>query len=205
LQVEVVLTGAAARSHHAVDLVAATAAAGRGPGIGPDHVRFDAEPHEAFEWLLLSPEFFPARVEALAGGYPRLRVDLATPLFLRTDPKESGRRGPNRAPTFLDLFRPALRMVRRHFAEAGVDLEGDWTELCRLAGAVRTLDAAYEPFRQRRWSSRTEHRAELEGVVGRAWFANVPAALVPWLYWGGRLHIGGQRVAGAGRLRLVLE
>lgn len=205
LAVEVVLTGAAARAGFAAALAGAVASAGRGPGLGPDHVQFDVEADEDLETLVLASEMFPADAGELPGRYPRVRVDLLTPLFLRAESNVRGARGVNRAPTFLDLFRPALRMVRRQFAEAGVELQGDWTELCRLASEVRTRDAAYEPFRQRRWSSRTEHRAELEGVVGQAWFANVPAVLLPWLYWGGRLHIGGQRVAGAGRMRINLE
>ncbi len=98
---------------------------------------------------------------------------------------------PTNGPLSLTCFRPALRTVRRLFAQSGVGLEGDWSSLCEMAAAVQKMDEDYHAFSQRRWSSRTEHRAQLEGVVGQAWFVDVPSALLPWLYWGGLLHLGG--------------
>ena len=36
-------------------------------------------------------------------------------------------------------------------------------------------------------------------------YGDVPWSLVPWLLWGGRLHVGSHRIAGAGGWRLVLD
>lgn len=202
LSLEVLLTGSAAVEGHWGKLFEAITMAATDVGIGPDHVRFSPDGLRTMQWNVLTPETFPAD---LAGGYPALRIDLLTPLILRAPQVDRGPRRAVTAPTLLDLFRPAIRIVRRLFAQSGVSLDRDWSGLCQLAEGVERVDHTFEAFSQRRWSSRTRLRTEAEGVVGSGWYRDVPAVLVPWLYWGGRLHAGGQRVAGAGRWRMVLE
>jgi hypothetical protein len=63
---------------------------------------------------------------------------------------------------------------------------------------VPLLASDYVSFYQRHWSNRGAAARPLHGVVGGAVYGPVPAALVRWLAWGGRLHVGTDRVAGAG-------
>src|SRR2546429_521954 len=70
--------------------------------------------------------------------------------------------------------------------------------LKELAWAVPTLSSAFTVRRQPRWSRRSEQHGMVAGVVGEARYGPVPRVLVPWLEWGGRMHVGAYRVAGAG-------
>lgn len=205
LTVDVTLTGAAATEERLAGLLVAMEKAGDDPGLGPHHIGFVVERNHPCEAVILSRGMFPGRIDDLPGGYRRVRIDLQSPHFFKLETAEKSRRLANRTPSMHDLFRHSLRLIRRLFAQSGTELEGDWTGLGELAAKVVTREMRFESFRQRRWSSRMEHRAELEGVVGTAWYADVPAVLIPWLYWGGQLHVGGQRVAGAGRFHVGLE
>ena len=42
----------------------------------------------------------------------------------------------------------------------------------------------------------------LYGVMGEGEYGPVPGALMTWLEWGGRVHVGTDRVAGAGGWRV---
>jgi hypothetical protein len=70
---------------------------------------------------------------------------------------------------------------------------------------VRLIDHCFERFRQTRWSNRKGANYEIEGASGGGVYADVPAALLPWLVWAGRFHVGAHRIAGAGGWRLVLD
>lgn len=187
------------------DLLAALALAGRSPGLGPDHVRFDvqAEPRAA-ERSLLRAEDLPPAPDAFSGRLPRVGVGLEAPLFLaRRDERKRRRILPR--PTFGELFRAAVRALSNSFAQRGVALRADFAALTAAADRVRCAEDIYEPFQQRNWSNRQEQRRELQGVVGGALFHDVPLPLLPWLLWGGRLSVGTHRVAGAGGWRVVLD
>jgi hypothetical protein len=96
--------------------------------------------------------------------------------------------------------------VGRVVAEFGTPLEGrvDFASLVGAARQVATVRGDWQPFEQQRWSNRKLQRYEVAGVTGGGVFADVPAALLPWLVWGGRLGAGRNRVAGGGAWRTVL-
>jgi hypothetical protein len=74
--------------------------------------------------------------------------------------------------------------------------------LKELAGGVPTRSVSFGVCEQPKWSNRTEQHGMVRGVVGTGTYGPVPRVLVPWLAWGGRLHVGGYRVAGAGGWRM---
>ena len=199
----VVIVGAAAR--HSGPLLSALVEAGR-DGLGVDRIGFElVETAAQPEIWQLRAEDLPASPDVVAGTLPRLGLGLTAPLFLYTREERGGRRRPVERPEFIDLFRAALRSVGRLFACCDQPLEADWNALKEAALQVRLIEHCYEPFRQPRSSSRSGSRYELQGVVGGGVYADVPMALVPWLVWAGRLHVGTYRVHGAGGWRLVLD
>lgn len=182
-------------------------------GLGADRVRFrliDVPPHIE---VRLAPENFPPTADAVPGVVPRLGVGLTAPLFLNTRSDGAARtaagrkssRRPVHAPSFVDLFRAALRTIGGFFATYAEPLPADFAALKQAAQRVRMVDHCFETFRQPKSSSRTGHRFEITGCVGGGVYANVPLALVPWMLWAGRLHVGTHRVAGAGSWRLVMD
>jgi len=191
---------------HAESLLAALADVGRAPGIGPDHVTFDLHPGapDDCQQGALSTADLPATPDALPGRLPRVGVGLTSPLFLNQR-DERGRRHPIERPEFGDLFRAALRTVGRLFALYAGELPADFAALKQAAEEVRRVDDCFTPFEQVKWSSRGKDRYALRGCDGGAVFADVPLALLPWLYWGGTFHVSTHRVAGAGGWRLVLD
>jgi len=205
LPVKLVAVGERA-GQHADALLAALADVGRAPGIGPDRVTFElppAGPDDCQQGILTTADL-PATPDALPGTLPRVGVGLTSPLFLNQR-DDRGRRRPIERPEFGDLFRAALRTVGRRFALYASELPADFAALKQAAEEVRRVDDCFAPFEQVKWSSRAKDRYALRGCDGGAVFADVPPALVPWLYSGGRLHVGTHRVAGAGGWRLVLE
>ncbi len=172
-------------------------------GIGPDHIGFRL--HEgARAGGELSPADLPPTPHALPGFVPRLGVGLLSPLFLYTRDGR-GRRRVLAVPQFADLFLAATRVLSGLFALAGQPLAADFKALKEAARQVPLVEHCYQPFRQAKWSSRSEQRFLLQGAVGGGVYGNVPWALVPWMLWGGRFHVGPHRVAGAGGWRLVLD
>lgn len=179
---------------------------GRQRGLGPEHVTFEllvaeGTGRQVFE---LRPQDLPAHPAAVPGVLPRVGIGLVSPLLLRSR-GDDGRRRSNTCPELVDLLRPALRTISHLFRLYGEPLEADFRALKAAAEGVRMVEHCYEPFQQRKWSSRTEHRFAIHGVVGGGVYADVPLALLPWLVWGGRLHVGNHRVAGAGGWRVVLD
>src|SRR5262249_44374089 len=102
------------------------------------------------------------------------------------------------------LFRAALRGLGGLFNSHGYRLEVDFRALKEAAGSVRRVEHCFEPFRQRKLSTRNKGSHVLHGAVGGGVYADVPWGLVPWMLWAGRLHVGAHRVAGAGGWRLLL-
>ena len=175
-------------------------------GLGPEHVTFDLIPGTGVDrqMLDLRPQDLPADPSAASGVLPRVGIGLVSPLLLRSKGPD-GRRRSNTRPELVDLLRPALRTISHLFRLYGEPLEADFRALKAAAEGCRLVEHCYEPFQQRKWSSRTEHRFCIHGAVGGGVYADVPLALLPWLVWGGRLHVGNHRVAGAGGWRVVLD
>ncbi len=211
--IRVVLVGGEA-ARHGPALLRVIAQCGEDAGFGHDRVRYRLRTDSArVSEHTLTGRDLPATPGAISGVIPRLGVGLTAPLFLREESPaldEGARdgvraRGDVQRPEFVDLFRAALRSVGRLFGIYDEQLEADFAALKREAVHVRMVDHCYEPFRQRKWSSRGESRYLLKGCVGGGVYADVPLSLLPWMLWGGRLHVGGHRVAGAGGWRLVLD
>lgn len=171
-------------------------AAGRDPAAGfdPDRTTFEIAPLMDDRLVQMN---LPLRPEAVAGAAPRLRVDLTAPLFLREE-HERGKHRLIEAPTFADLFRASLRVLGGMNALYARPLDADFGGLKALAEQVPAGKSDYRGFRQPRHSNRTGHRGVLRGAVGWGEYRDVPLSLVPWLVWGGAVHAGPHRVAGAG-------
>lgn len=190
-----------AGGNDSAELLRAVAVAGAQNGIGPDRVKFELDEAKAATIRLR-----PADLPGLPTGrpvLPRLGLTLTAPLFMRSA-EEDQRRAVTR-PAFAAIFSAAMRTVSRTLRTGGAPLEADWRGLLDLAQAVREADADWQPFRQRRWSNRTEMRFEVVGCTGSAVYADVPLCLVPWLHWGGVIHVGMHRVSGAGGWRVWLD
>jgi hypothetical protein len=191
---------------HLPALVQTLAEAGRRYGLGEEQLRFElvaVGPPPPVKQL--DPADLPAHPGALPGQLPRLGIGLTTLLFLREQQQPHERRRLVEVPSFAHLMRAALRTVSELFRLFGEPLNADFTALRAAAERVPLLDHCYEPFTQERNSTRTQQRYAAHGLAGGGVYGDVPLALLPWLLWGGRFHVGGHRVAGAGGWRLVLD
>jgi hypothetical protein len=186
---------------HAEAFWSALREAGADPnaGLGADRIPFDVlnppalEPTERRHTVTL-----PTEVGDLLDTVDWVRVVLTSPLSVKTD-DGSGRRRVTDEPTFGDLFRACQRTLGplcRLFGEP--ILESAFADMKAAALAVPTIATAFQAFSQEKNSSRSGGRRDVEGITGEATYGVVPRALVPWLAWGGRLHVGTDRVAGAG-------
>jgi hypothetical protein len=200
-RVKLLLLGPAAQQ--ASQVIEALAMAGGPPGLGPEHVTYELAGPPAISDALWHPDSLPAAAEAAAGIVPRLTIQLQSPLFLRA--WQGNRRRKLQSPTLADLVRPAVRTACELWAALAGPLVVDRAGLERAAGASGCIGQGFTPFQQRKWSNRTQQRFLLEGITGWATYADVPLALLPWLAWAGRIHIGSHRVAGAGGFRLLLD
>lgn len=175
--------------------------AGRGAGLGQDGVRFEVQVGcpEALE--LVSSALSPMDGTGTS-TLSHLRIELTGPLLLKM--AHGGGRMVS-VPRFADLFRAALWLIVDLHRLYGEPVQVDHLSLLRAAEAVPLAADDYRPFTQMHLSNRQQQRYPLRGVVGSGVYADVPAALVPWLVWGGRLHVGEHRVAGAGGWRVIVE
>jgi len=156
------------------------------------------------EYEALDINGLPKQPDQWGGCVPRLAIGLLSPLFL-TAPGRDGKKVAILNPSFGDLFRASLRGIGSTLIGPPLDQQIDWRGLKQLALQVETIDSFYEPFEQKRFSSRTDQRYQMRGCVGGAIFRNVPWSLIPWMELGGRLQCGTHRIAGAGRWRLIFE
>lgn len=171
-------------------------------GIGPDHVRFNIDSTSTTK-MTLDAAALPTTLSADAHILNNITISLGSPLVLNTR-DDSGRRASLQHPRFADLFRASVRTLRQLFAISGQTLEIDWPALNAAAERIPTIHANYQPFRQHKWSNRTLQGFDVHAVTGSAAFADIPAPLIPWIQWGGFLHVGTHRVAGAGAWRLSM-
>lgn len=169
-------------------------------GLGPDHVRFQTAGATMLpEDLHLAPLDLPVNSDHKSGNIDRLRIELTSPLFLRQEGRWLS------TVTFSDLFRASLRTIGQMFATYDARLPADFAALKTSAGQVVSSHHTFGRFTQPRFSSRSEQGWDQQGIIGAGEFRKVPLALLPWLIWGGRWHVGSHRVAGAGGWRVVLE
>ncbi len=169
-------------------------------GLGDDHVLFDVEPGPD----RTTEACLPLSSDDRPGWSSWARIDLTSPLFLQSS-GTGKRKEVVRCPTFGELLRAALRLfgpLYRLYAEPLP--EEVFGRVKAAAEAVGTLDAHFSDFGQRKWSNRSKERFELHGITGWAVYGPLPAWLVPWLEWAGRLHVGTHRVAGAGGWRVTV-
>lgn len=168
-------------------------------GLDPDRTTFDLLREGAREqrWQVE----LPLRPDAIPGNVPQLRVELTSPLFVRTGEADEGRRLVL-APSFADLLRAGLRTLGRLCALYDQPLPADFAALKEAAMRVSTISTDYRPYYQPKFSNRSGHRGTLRGVTGSGIYADVPLALARWLLWAGRLHVGTHRIAGAGSWRV---
>lgn len=159
------------------------------------HIRTDTARLETFR--------LPRTVLVSDGCLPRLRVELRSPLFLRVREK-NGRREPVKRPEMVHLLRSSLTTVRQLLLLDGTDFAPDAQGLVDAAREVPCTENRFETFKQVRATTRGGDFV-MEGVTGSGTYEEVPTSLVPWLAWGGRLHVGDHRAAGAGSWHLIVE
>lgn len=190
------LGGAAVRQAAAV--IETVDRVGRDAGIGPQRVTFELVSSQPVAGTAWQRQELPLSCQHLPGRVAAVRIDLTSPLFLRAAADARGRRRAVVRPEFSDLLRASLRTVGQLWRLYAQPLDADFAALKDAAASVPLVEHDYRPFEQRKWSQRTEQRFTIQGVVGYAVYADVPYALLPWLAWGGRAHVGAHRVAGAG-------
>ncbi|GIW80379.1 MAG: hypothetical protein KatS3mg105_2186 [Gemmatales bacterium] len=183
--------------------------AGQRSILGPDGIAFDVLGTEDREETIA----LPTTLADEEGEIGRVEIALQSPLTLHTERPEPGcpvrqTRWGSRPrflllrPTFADLFRASARVLGALYAlEFNRRLDADFETLKHCANEVALESASYEYFEQRRASSRSGERLA-RGIVGRGWYGPVPKALFAWVQWGGVVHVGTDRVAGAGRWQL---
>lgn len=196
--------GAAARQH--LDAVWESLRLGGADvaiGLGDDHVLFDVEAGrraDVEEEVNLPLEGMTAAASAAA-----VRVEFTAPLFLNETWADQ-RKHAVLQPSFGQLLRAGLRVLgplHKLYAESLP--ETVFAAVKTAAETVPTLRSDFQAFRQAKFSHRTKERFDLHGVVGWAEYGPVPAWLLPWLIWAGRLHVGTHRVAGAGCWRVKAQ
>ncbi len=204
-RIRLAVTTFGASSERGTEIVAeALDQAGRVRGLGPDQVQYKVDPNSIrLQSSLLQASDLPDHPDEISGVVPRLRIQLHAPLFLTTR-SDSGRRVQQTDPALSDLLRASLRVLGAAFRMHAEPLPSDFHALRTAADPVHRIPSQWQPFEQARWSSRTHHRHRMRGVQGSAVFSNVPWSLIPWLTWGGRLHAGTHRVAGAGAWTVTL-
>ena len=94
-------------------------------------------------------------------------------------------------------MRASLRALGSLSALYGRRLPADFAALKEASQSVPLVRSNYAAFHQDHRSNRSGSR-ELHGVMGNGVYGPAPRALATWLEWGGRVHVGEHRVAGAG-------
>ena len=169
----------------------ALADAGGRLGFDPERTTFTLSSHEEYEEAAIE---LPASPDGEM--VPLVRVSLTGPLFLRSR-DDHGKRHHLAEPSFADLLRAGLRTLGGLFALYDMPLQVDFAGLKEAALRVPLVRANYQSFHQQHWSNRSGGRT-LHGVMGNGVYGPVPAALVQWLEWAGKVHVGLERIAGAG-------
>jgi hypothetical protein len=129
---------------------------------------------------------------------PELTVELTSPLAISVANRVTD------APRFVDLLAASTRVISHLFCLYDQPLDVDFEALKELAERVAPTTDQLRAYAQPITSNRARQKHEFRGVVGTACYADVPLCLLPWLLWGGWLHVGERRVAGAGGWRLRL-
>jgi hypothetical protein len=168
-------------------------------GFDPARCTFTLEPGEKRDGP--HPIELPAKPEG--PEVEQVRVDLDSPLFLRTR-EEEGRRHHLNQPTFADLLRASLRTLGALFTLYDRPLQADFAALKAAAERVPTLRADFVTFSQEHQSNRSGRRT-FYGTMGSGVYGPVPRALLRWLEWAGKVHVGQERVCGAGGWRVVVR
>ncbi len=190
---------------HATYLWEAIAAAGRdrGRGLDPDNTTFEVLPQPAWgegsQWSVID---LPPHPDAAEGVARWVRLRLTSPLFLRQR-DDDGKRRTASEPNFADLLRASLRILGNLFALYAEPLGADFAALKESSHSVESAAQRFRHFQQQKTSNRSQQTRQVHGVVGEAVFENVPGALLHWLTWGGLVHAGIDRVAGAGGWRVA--
>lgn len=147
----------------------------------------------------VTAEDLPAEPLAIPGVLPRMTLELTGPLSLKV-------RGQiTLQPTLRDVAVAAHTVLTHLFALYDRPLSVPAARLLDAADRARLVRADFRRFEQTLQAGKGHQRQRFLGVTGAATFVEVPLGLLPWLVWGGRLHVGDRRVAGAGGWRVLCE
>lgn len=130
---------------------------------------------------------------------PFVRIRLTTPLMLRASGKVDRQRSILTRPQFIDVLRGCLNTIGGLFRlYAGALPDEVFRTLRELGEKIAIERQELKPFDQVHVSTRGQSEGRLRGVTGWMIFRDVPREIYPWVVWGGRLHTGVYRIAGAG-------
>lgn len=191
-----------------VPLLQAIDDAGQRHGLGPKRQRVKVElknfaeaPRREYRLNLAT---LPTEAATTRGFLPRVRVQLNSPLrLMRSETK--GVKHLNEQPECRDLVDASLRVIQRLTQISGESFAINKDELLSAASQVAVLERATRPVGQTVQVNQGSRRMTYDAITGSLTLADVPLSLLPWLYWGGKLHVGDRRAAGAGGWQLVLE
>lgn len=182
-------------------------AAGEQNGLGDagHRVRVSLEKADSYRQSLfkLEPNDLPKTIAD--GVISRLRLELRSPLRMLRRQTPRSRKELIAEPTLADFFLAAFRLINELFAIHHRPLEADERGLLAAASEVVTHAAGWRHFRQATRANHGRRKYHFDALVGWAEFSRVPVSLLPWLQWGGLLHVGDRRVNGCGGWQLQLN
>lgn len=205
-----VLVGAPVR--HLSYLVAAVEHLGQS-GLGPERVRFRLEqvlahqPHQEPQPVYMAGLMYRAQAAFTAQQLqsdptvdPTAPISTLTLHFLTPTRLKYAEKFIHDAPPFHVLIRTLLRRVSSlSYFHGGQRWETDYRGWIERAEAVTTSAAAVEWHDGSRYSTRTQRRMPLGGLVGTVTYSGDLTPFLPLLRLGELIHVGKNAVFGNGR------
>lgn len=147
----------------------------------------------------LTPQPLPISAPPCPPPREQVRVDLLTPLRLRSGEHNVTPQTLQFADLFSSLLRRISLLLRLH---ASTPLEADFAGLSALARGVAIGARELRWYDWQRYSNRQQCKVPMGGVTGSFAIASLPAALWPFLWLGQWTHAGKGASMGLGRYRL---
>lgn len=168
-------------------------------------VRFEISGTQRVSTTHVAPADLPAAPNDLPGAYPRVAVKFTSPLALMKRQNGDAKRTLVKTPSFADLFQASWSILSAFFRIEGQTLPRTYRAWMERAAVVPRRDEVLDSVRQVRRSTRSQQSFDIGAIEGGAIYGSVPAGFIPYLYWGGQLHVGADRVMGAGGWQLIVD
>lgn len=172
---------------------------GIGPTTGRVRMLLENGPDARGHLVELTAADLPAEPTAVPGTLPRVTVQTTAPLAIKV-------RGQiTLQPTLRDLVVASHTVLGQLLGAYDQPLQVPAARLLDAADRAHLVRTDFCRFEQTLQAGKGHQRQPFLGVVGTATFEQVPLGLLPWLAWGGRLHVGDRRVLGAGGWRVLCD